>query len=108
MGETAWRLVAPSASAASTFCRCAWRSSRILASVKLAVFMEFPTTIPPQGMRYRPVGGTIYKTSNSPKVQTAATPIPAVASGSARGTPTARREEVHPAKPTMTASSSAT
>lgn len=51
IGETAWRLVAPRARAASMSRRRARTSSRILARVRLAVFMEFPITMPPIGMR---------------------------------------------------------
>jgi hypothetical protein len=51
MGETACRLVAPKARAASTLSRCSATSSLILVRVRLAVFMELPMTMPPSGMR---------------------------------------------------------
>src|ERR671921_743901 len=94
MGETACRLVAPRASAASTLSRCSATSSRTLASVRLAVFMAFPITMPPSGIKYRAVAGTIPSKSSTPRVATAATPIAPAATGSSRDTPLARRADV--------------
>jgi hypothetical protein len=59
IGEAAWRLVAPKARAASTLRRCSETWSRIRVSTRLAVFMELPITMPPSGIRYWAVGGTI-------------------------------------------------
>jgi hypothetical protein len=108
MGETACRLVAPRASAASTLSRCSVTSSRTLVSVRLAVFIELPMTIPPSGIRYWAVGGTTWSRSSIPRVATAATPIAPAATGSARGILFARLAEVQAANPTIPASSNTT
>src|SRR5215218_9551436 len=105
MGATAWRLVAPRARAASSLSLCSATSSRIRVIVRLAAFMEFPITMPPRGIRYRAVAGTILSVSNIPKVATAATPTATAEKRKARGTYLALRAEVQAAKRTMPANS---
>jgi hypothetical protein len=83
-------------------------SSLSLVRVRLAAFMEFPITIPPRGMRYRAVGGTICKRRSIPRVATAATPTAPAATTNALGTSFALRADVHPANATIPARSSAT